>query len=152
MFQIGQKILAKWSDSGKRDLDSLTTPSYSATIRSINEDETYDILFDDQTLQTKTDERYITTEQQIKQEIRANFLKQFEVKTRAEIKRGSKAIYWIELPNGKFKKLGQYVTTTVPWEGVEKGTEYERTFLHFTDLDRPIESCHHTDVFYAQLT
>jgi hypothetical protein len=152
MFQIGQKILAKWSDSGKRDLDSLTTPSYSATIRSINDDETYDILFNDRTLQQNTLEKYITTEEKIKLENRLEFLKQFEVKTRAEIKRGSKAIYWIELPTGKFKKLGQYVTTTVPWEGVEKGTEYERTFLHFTDLDRPIESSHHTDIFYAQLT
>ena len=109
-------------------------------------------MFDDRTLQTKTDERYISTEEKIKQEIRTNFLKQFAVKTRDELKRGSKDIYWTELPNGKFKKLGHYVTTTVPWEGVEKGTEYERTFLHFTELNSPIESCHHTDVFYAQLT
>ena len=152
MFQIGQKVIAKWSDSGKRNLESRDVPSYFATIQSINEDETYDILFDDRTLQTKTDGRYISTEAKIKQEIRANFLNQFKVKTRNEIKRGSKDIYWMELPNGKFKKLGQYVTTTVPWEGVAKGTEYERTFLHFTDLDRPIESSHHTDVFYAQLT
>jgi len=148
MFQIGQKILAKWSDSGKRDLDSLATPSYSATIHSINDDETYDILFYDQTLQTKTDGRYISTEENIKQEIRAKFLQQFVVKTRDEIKRGSKDIYWKEMPNGKFKKLGQYVATTVPWDGVEKGTEYERTFLHFTESDEPIESSHHTDVFY----
>lgn len=152
MFQIGQKILAKWSDSGKRDLDSLATPSYSATIHSINDDETYDILFNDQKLQQNTLEKYITTGEQIKNQNRLEFLRQFAVKTRAEIKRGSKSIYWIELPNGKFKKLGQYVTTTVPWEGVMKGTEYERTFLHFTDLNRPIESSHHTDVFYAQLT
>lgn len=150
MFQIGQKVIAKWSDSGKRNLDSRDVPSYFATIQSINEDETYDILFNGRMLQTKTDGRYISTEAKIKQEIRANFLQQFEVKTRNEIKRGSKEIYWMEMTNGKFKKLGQYVTTTIPWEGVEKGTEYERTFLHFTDLKEPIESCHHTDIFYVK--
>lgn len=151
MFQIGQKVIAKWSDSGKRDLDSRSTPTYFATVQSINDDETYDILFDGRTLQTKTDGRYISTEENIKQEIRAKFLQQFEVKKRDEIKHGSKEIYWKEMPNGTFKKLGQYVATTVPWEGVEKGTEYERTFLHFTDINEPIESSHHNDVFYVKL-
>ena len=80
MFQISQKVIAKWSDSGKRDLDSAAVPSYFATVQSINDDETYDILFNGRTLQTKTDGRYISTEENIKQEIRSNFLQQVEVK------------------------------------------------------------------------
>ena len=147
MFQLGQKILAKWSDSGKRDLESQNTPLYFGTIQSINDDETYDVLFHNRTLQENTREKYITT----KEQIAAEFMKQFVAKTRHEIKRGSE-IYWKKTENGNFKKLGQYVATTVPWEGIEKGKEYERTFLHFTDVNEPIESCHHTDVFYVKST
>jgi hypothetical protein len=142
-----KRVMAKWSDSGKRDLNSVSTPYYYATIIAVNDSNCYDVMFDDKTVQKNTEKKYIKTEEQIKLENKLRIFEKFVVKTRDEIKRGS--IYWKETANGKLQNLGKYLHTTVPWEGVMKGTKYERTFLHFSNLKVPIESCDPSDTFYT---
>ena len=147
MLNVGQRVIAKWSDSGKRNLDSVGTPSYYATINAVNDRNCYDVMFDDKTLQKNTEKKYIKTEEKIKLENKLQIFEKFVVKTREEIIRDT--IYWRETSDGKLKNLGKYLRTTIPWEGVMKGTKYERTFLHFSNLKVPIESCDPSDTFYT---
>jgi hypothetical protein len=147
-FKVGDLVFAKWSDGGKRNLDAENTPYYNAYITKSNGDGTYNIKFLDEAVQDNTQEKYITNMERKKEEDKKAFLKKVELVLRPHLKRNKE--YFRENEDGSFKYLGNYLLTTVPWEGVMKGTENERTFLHFQMLNKPIESSDKAERFYEK--
>jgi hypothetical protein len=149
-FKVGDLVAAKWSDGGKRDLDDKNAPYYNAKITKINDDDdgTFNIQFIDGAVQDNTHEKYITNVEREKEKERKALLETVKLVLRPALQPNKE--YFMENTDGSFKYLGKYVETTYPWEGTNKRTEYERTFLHFSKLKKPIESSEENDEFYEK--
>ena len=149
-FKENDLVFAKWLDRGTRDLNDVNTPYYNAKITKKNDDGTYNIKFTDEVEQDNTPEEYITTVEREKEKKKEALLATHDLVLRPALQPNKE--YFKLNSDGSITYLGSYLLTTVPWEGVNKGTISERTFLHFSNLKYPIESSDQKEEFYKKCT